>query len=299
MSDNSSPFADRGFIDAHVHLWDTRVFPLPWLAPDGQLAQVYRRDDLVAASGCPPSAVIAVQAGGSQTEAAWLLELARRDDGPCVRVVAQHSPGPDSPNGALPLLDEPPSSPLAGVRIPVHRLDEDWTDLDGLDAVARHLERSGRVLEVLLRPDQVGAIEVVAARFPKLSIVLCHLGLGSAVPDLRWRQVLGRVAASPRVFAKISGLFGSSHGVEAARGAIQFAMDQFGPDRLLFGSDWPMCARYRSYSDVLELTADALGRLTSTESDAVWRGTATRLYGLGADAGADLAISRSSAGNDA
>ena len=274
-------------VDAHIHLWDTSRFDLTWLADVPELADRYTPDDLRGAIGdLPVGGAVAVQAGESAEEATWLLGAVTRTDPdalPC-RAVLQYAPATTGWLGAVHTAVD--GGLPAGIRLPIHRRAADWRDLHGLDVLLRGLEAHGLVLELLLRPDQIAVVGELAADHPRLEVVLCHLGLGPAAPSAEWRSALTTVAARANVSAKISGLF-SPHGVAGSadtgpRAAVAAAMDLFGPDRLMFGSDWPMSTRVGGYSEVFERTALTLPDLTTAQSAAFWGHTAEHLYGADA-----------------
>jgi L-fuconolactonase len=270
-------------IDAHIHLWDTGCFDLPWLAAEPRLAPRYTADDFARASdGAAPDSAVAVQAGTSATEAAWLLrETEHASEAPRFGVVLQFAPSADGPLGEVqPAVDEG-RMPL-GVRLPLRGEPEDWTSLPGVSGLAAHLETSDMILELLLRPDQLTAAEHLAARHPGLTVVLCHLGLSEDEPSDAWRQAIARIAGQDNVYAKLSGLFSSAPPLAAdlarARSATEWALECFGADRLMFGSDWPISTRAGSYAEVLSWTREVVSAATPSESTAIFGGTAARVY---------------------
>ena len=102
------------------------------------------------------------------------------------------------------------------------------------------------MLELLLRAEQLPAAAALAARHPGLRIVLCHLGISA----------------------------------ERLRTAVGHAVEVFGAGRVMFGSDWPVSARFAGYREVVERTDAALPRLTDAERREFWADTAARLYEL-------------------
>lgn len=280
MSDSPS-----SLVDAHVHLWDTSRFELAWLANVPALAARYTADDLRAAGGdLPVAGAVAVQAGESAEEAEWLFGAVTgaESDALPARVVLQYAPAASGWLGAVQsAVDEFGTLP-AGIRLPIHRRAADWRDLEGLGALLDGLEEHGMALELLLRPDQLAVVHDLAIEHPRLDIVLCHLGLGTAAPTPEWRAALTTLMSTPNVAAKVSGLFSPGTLGEAdarIRDAIAEAMNALGPSRLMFGSDWPMSTRVGAYGDIVERTALALPELATAESAAIWRRTAERIYG--------------------
>jgi L-fuconolactonase len=274
-------------VDAHTHLWDTGRFELSWLADVPELSSRYEAGDLRSAiATLPVGAAIAVQAGESAGEAAWLLgdDTGASATGALpTRVVLQYAPAPIGWLGAVHDVATAGGLLSAGIRIPLHRRSADWTDLEGLGALLCGLEEHGMVLELLLRPDQITVVPDLAAAHPQLDIVLCHLGLSTGEPTREWRAALATVTGRPNVSAKISGIFSPRgtprDGDARPRAAVAEAVAALGPDRLLFGSDWPMSTRVGSYAEVVERTMLLLPELTREESAAVWCGTADRIYG--------------------
>jgi L-fuconolactonase len=99
----------------------------------------------------------------------------------------------------------------------------------------------------------------------------------------RWVEDIRRAAMHPTVRAKVSGLdtaAGPSWTVDELRPAWDIALEAFGPDRLMFGSDWPVCRLVSSYGEVVSATRDLVAELISTEQDRVLGGTAAEVYRL-------------------
>lgn len=281
-----------GVVDAHVHLWDTAATRISWFRDGMGLSARVGPDALaraVATSPVPVRAAVAVQAADTEGEARWLARQAAAHGPLPGPVVLQYDARPDDgawAGMAQPLIDDGTTTSgarVAGLRLAVPGAAADLSDVAGLDALCEGLAASGRVLETLVRPDQLPAVAALAGRHPTLDVVVCHLGLGTGDPDGPWRDALAAVAARPRAHAKLSGLHTAAPD-DAARvaAAVRAAVDRLGPERLLYGSDWPMSARVAPYAEVVERTAAALPPLDDAGATAVWSGTAARLYGLAA-----------------
>ncbi|MFC7877833.1 amidohydrolase family protein [Isoptericola sp. NPDC057391] len=274
-------------VDAHVHLWDTAAVRISWFRDDLGLPARVGPEHLaraVAASPVPVRAAVAVQAADTEREARWLAHQSATHGPLPGPVVLQYDarPGDGAWAGtAQAVIDD--GVPVAGIRLAVPGGAADLSDVAGLDALCEGLAASGRVLETLVRPDQLPAVAALAGRHPTLDIVVCHLGLATGDPDASWRGALAAVAARPRAHAKLSGLHTTAPD-DAARvaAAARVGVDLLGPERLLFGSDWPMSARVAPYAQVVERTAAALPLLDDAAATAVWSGTAARLYGVAA-----------------
>jgi L-fuconolactonase len=177
---------------------------------------------------------------------------------------------------------------LVGIRSQVQgEPDPDYLDRPdvrrGLAAVAA----AGLVFDLVIRVDQLPAAARAAAALPDLRLVLDHLGkpridAGAAGLDA-WRGPLEALAASDNVAAKLSGLVteaGPQWTVEALRPFVAAAVEAFGPARLMFGSDWPVCLLVAGYRDVLDALRGALPPLPAPDLAAVLGGTAHRVYQL-------------------
>lgn len=267
------------FVDAHLHLWDVSRVPLSWFSKDQGLpthADVEALlSELAGNDVARPEAAIVVQAADTLKELSWLLALADRH--PMVAaVVAQYEPRVGSWAGiAQDLLGHPR---LAGIRLAVPTRAADLSDVPGVGDLAAGLAAAGSVLEVLIRPEQLPAVAALASTHPDLTIAVCHLGLGAAASDDGWRRGLQALAPHHRVVAKVSGLHRPTDDQARVREVVSDAVEIFGIDRLMFGSDWPISTRICSYGETMERTAAALPALAEHEADSFWRGLATRLY---------------------
>ena len=273
-------------IDAHQHFWRYDPLEYPWI--DDSLSPL-RRDflppdlhPLLLASGF--QACVAVQARQSIRETLWLLELASQFPfiAGVVGWVNLRSP---SLRDDLSQLTLDPL--LVGVRHIVQGEPDDLFLLlpDFLRGVAA-LAEFDLPYDILIYPRHLPVAAEFAARFPEQRFVLDHL----AKPDIRshslepWRSHLRALASLPNVFAKLSGLVTeadwSSWSPSTLVPYLDTALELFGPDRLLIGSDWPVCTVAGSYSRVLDAILSFLAPLPSSQQDAILGGNALRLWKL-------------------
>ena len=156
---------------------------------------------------------------------------------------------------------------LAPVRRSLAAVAERGLVLDVPDAWPRHLEAVGRV----------------AAAVPGLTVVVDHLAKPPRGSDdlARWASCLRQVAEHPGVVAKLSGLHvpGQPFTSDALRPVLDVALEAFGVDRLMFGSDWPMTTSVGGYPAALAVVEGLVAELSADEQRAVWSDTATRVYG--------------------
>jgi L-fuconolactonase len=171
--------------------------------------------------------------------------------------------------------------------------DAHWTVRPAALESLAQLEERGLILELpVVFPRHFGDLGMLARSFPELTIVIDHLGkppIGT-VEMPAWEAELRAAAAHPNVAAKVSGLNTCirRRGWTASdlRPAVAVALDCFGADRLLFGTDWPVCLLNGSYARVVDETRRVIDSLAPAHADAILGGTARRLYGLDGVSGA-------------
>jgi L-fuconolactonase len=279
-------------VDVHHHLWDPATREYGWMSgPFAPLRRPRGLDDLRAVTTpAGVTATVAVQAALTEEETVELLSLATGSNGLVAGVVGWVDvTAPDVPDRIGALRAGPGGDRLVGIRDPVqHRPDPDWLDRDDVRRGLRAVVTAGLVFDLVMLPHHLPAATRLAAALPELALGLDHgakppIAAGGWEP---WSSDLGALAASGNVCCKLSGLVTEapwdgwrSAGVERYAARL---LEAFGPERLMFGSDWPVCTLAASYADVLELAQRTLAGLSASERDAVMAGTARRVYGLGA-----------------
>ena len=274
-------------IDAHHHVWDLSVRDQPWTV---DLPGLHRSFDLaelrpsVLAHGV--DATVVVQTITVADETPELLALAARE--PLVAGVVGwvDLTAPDVADRLAALRSRPGGHRLVGIRHLVQgEPDPRWLCRDdvrrGLAAVAA----AGLAYDLLVVPPQLpAAIETVAA-LPELTFVLDHAGkpaIASGGGLASWRSDIRALAALPNVAVKLSGLITEAdHAtwtVDQLRPYARTLLDAFGADRVMFGSDWPVCLLAGSYDDVIAAAEVLTGGLDAREQAAVFGRTAARWY---------------------
>jgi L-fuconolactonase len=267
-------------LDAHQHFWDPALGDYPWMTGSyGALRRVYAPGDLrPLLDEWEVDATIVVQARADAAETEWLLELAAATDWIAGVVGWIDLTAPDADEQ----IAVHRGAKLVGIRHQAHdEPDPDWL---ARDAVARGLEavaEAGLVYDLLVRTRELPAAHRAAERLPELAFVVDHI----AKPPVRdgwdddWERGMSRLSRLPNVSVKLSGLV--TEGPWESWSAATFdryartVVDLFGPDRVLFGSDWPVCELAASYREVLQLAHELL---TSAERAAVFGGNGFRLY---------------------
>jgi len=285
---------DGPVVDAHHHVWDVSAHPQPWLASHPALAPLRSRftaadlAPLAAAEGV--TGTVVVQTVAESWETPELLALAA-GGGLIGGVVGWVDlTAPDVADVLARLRELPGGDRLAAIRHPVLiEPDPDWLArpavLRGLAAVAA----AGLAYDVVGEPRHLPAAVAAAARLPQLTFVLDHVGN----PDLTispqasepWASAFARLGTLPNVAVKLSGILSEppppgAGPVSHLMPYYDVALARFGPDRLMFGSDWPVCTLGVSYAEVCAAARVLTAGLSPAERDAVFSGTARRIYAL-------------------
>ncbi|HEU4579684.1 MAG TPA: amidohydrolase family protein [Polyangiaceae bacterium] len=278
-------------IDTHQHFWRYRPDRYAWI--DESMAAL-RRDfgpgDLepsLKASGV--AGTIAVEARGHVEETDQLLAIAERT--PFVRGVVGWLPLTEPDVGEL--IERYASQPkLRGLR---HWLGAS-SDLSYMSGAALHrgLERltpSGLSFDLMLWPPQLGSVASFVDRHPRQVFILDHF----AKPYIRagqiepWRTQLRELARRPHVYCKLSGLTTeadwSAWQASDLDPYLDAALEAFSAQRLLFGSDWPVCTLATGYGRWLDTIQGWASRLSTAERERILGGTALEVYRLDPEAG--------------
>jgi L-fuconolactonase len=264
-------------LDSHQHFWDLDRQVIPQLrgAP-AVLQRSYRPADLqphLAAHGI--TGTILVQ-GYPQDDATnrWYFELANRTE--FVRGVVAWA---DLTNldRLRRQLDELQAQPkFVGLRhIIEDEPDDDWLARPDVLRGLAELAARGVPYDLLVKSRSLPHAVRVARELPGLTLILDHLAKPTAWEG--WAEQIEQLAGCPNVACKLSSLI--TQPVDMTR-YVQHARQCFGPARLMFGSDWPVCRMAGEYTDVWTTLEQALGPLTATERAAIYGGTAMRTYRL-------------------
>ena len=273
-------------IDTHQHFWNPDKVDYPWLTPAyGPLYRTYEPPELepqLKAAGIDRT--VLVQSANSYADTDSML--AHADTYDWIGAVIGWVPllEPDEAARALDRYGRHPK--FRGMRHLIHEEpDPDWVVqervIDGLKVLA---ERTMIFEVVAVFPNHLKHVPTLAERLPGLTMVIDHL----AKPPIKdrvmepWLTQLAAAVRYPNVYAKVSGLNTAtdwaSWSAADLRPYIDAAIDRFGADRLMFGSDWPVCVLAGDYAKVWAETNRALEGRPQHEIDAILGGTAARVY---------------------
>jgi L-fuconolactonase len=270
-------------IDAHQHFWTLERGDYGWLTP--ALGAIYRDfgpEDLrplLDRHGIERT--ILVQAAPTETETRFLLDLAARTPFVAGVVGWADFDAPDAPRRIAALAADPL---LVGLRPMVQDIaDDDWLLRASLAPSVRALIEHGLVLDALVLPRHLSRLAVMIDRHPGLGVIVDH----AAKPHIRerrldpWRADLVAVAARPNVTCKLSGLATEAAvdwTVEDLRPVVEHLLAAFGPQRLLWGSDWPVVNLAGGYARWREAALGMLAGLPESERAAILGLNAARVY---------------------
>jgi len=254
-------------IDAHVHLWRLGEHGCVW--PTADLPRIHRTIELpelrALAEANGIDGVILVQSQEDVADTEWLLSLA---DDPLVKGVV----------GWADLGAPIPSHPaLKGLRPMVQDRAADWYDDPALDAGLHAMTEAGLVLDALIRPRHLASLARLARRHSDLTVVIDHAAKPVADDLDGWADDLREIAICSNVSCKLSGLLTEPGIAEAVDRVFDSVWRAFGPDRLIWGSDWPvltLAGDYRGWH------AEARRLVPVEHHQSVFDGNARRLYRL-------------------
>ena len=273
-------------IDAHQHFWDISRLNYPWMPSEpSPLRRNYLPSELkpiLESHGFDGS--IAVQAHHSLEEAHWLIDLARQND--FIKGVVAWVDLTDARVGStLEQLQREPR--FKGVRHLVHdESDPRWLLRPDVLRGLSELERRNLPYDLLLRPVHLPMVPLLAEKLPALRMVIDHIAKPSIATGEfdNWARMMEEVFPITTVCCKLSGMITEAawNSWQAAdlRPYVAFVLNGFGPRRLMFGSDWPVCLLAGTWKEVFAACTQAMGPQPMEVREHVLGATATEFYRL-------------------
>jgi len=250
-------------VDTHQHLWDLDLFRYAWLQRLPDLNRSFRMNDYLAATnGLAIEKSVHLEADVDEPfmleETMHLLRLADCSDNPLEGVVACGRP--ESKEFKTYVEKIAGHSKLRGIRRVLHTRPDDLGQSETFIENVCSLSGYGLSFDICVLAHQLPIAIRLVSQCPDVTFILDHCG----VPQVRdkilnpWRSLIREIAKFPNVFCKISGLIAyadpNNWTAEDLRPYVDHAIECFGWDRVMFGSDWPVCtvsASYRQWVDVL------------------------------------------------
>ncbi|MFT5141812.1 MAG: L-fuconolactonase [Rhodothermales bacterium] len=276
-------------IDSHQHFWAINDTDYVWMT---DVHDVIRRDflpkDLVPLladsriDGC-----VAVQARQMVAETAWLLRLSETYDQ--IRGVVGWVPLLES--AGEPFLEEfAGHSKLVGVRHVVHdEPDDDFILRTDFGEGVRRMLNYGLVYDILIFEKHLPQTITFVDRHPEQAFVVDHIAkprIRRDAFDAEWASGIRELAKRPHVTCKLSGMVtevrDDAWDVATLRPYFETVLEAFGADRVMFGSDWPVCLLRAGHAAWVRAVEEMAIRLSADEQAALWGGTAQRMYQLDA-----------------
>ncbi|MFF4793133.1 amidohydrolase family protein [Streptomyces sp. NPDC001276] len=277
-------------VDAHHHVWDLTVRDQDWITGDElrALRRNFTVEDLQPqARAAGVDRTVLVQTVTVPEETPELLALADAHDLIAGVVGWVDLTRPDIAAELARLRDLPGGRHLKGVRHQVQaEPDPRWLLRPDVRRGLAAVSDAGLVHDLVVVPHQLPACVESAAGHPGLTFVLDHLGKPPIASGERepWATAVRALAALPNTVCKLSGLVTEADPATWTTADLRpyadVVLDAFGPDRLMYGSDWPVCTLAAGYAEVLAAARELSSELTAAERADVFEGTATRVYGL-------------------
>ena len=288
-------------VDTHQHLWDLKRLRLPWLRGAGELNRDYLMADYLAAAeglNVVRAVYMEVAVGEAQRleEAESIINVCRqgqRGDGPTVAAVIGGSPGAAEFANYISRFKDSPY--IKGVRESLRRGS---AENDAFLKGVRLLGELGMSFDLLTGPDGLADAAAVARKCPDTRFVLDHCGNADArdfrpgadaiADGLRrrtiWEEGIARLADRPNVVCKVSGVLEVAApdrltAVDVAP-VVNHCLDRFGPDRVLFASNWPVCNRGGSFRQWVSVLGEVVARRPKIERRKLFHDNAMRFYSL-------------------
>lgn len=286
-------------VDTHQHLWDLQQFHLPWLKPGGQLTRNFTLSDYQEATaglgiGKAIYMEVAVAPEQKQAEAAHVIGICRDSRNPtCAAVIGGLVLEPSFKDYISSFRDNPF---IKGVRHGLNRPEQ--LEDDQLIKNLRLLGSLDMRFDLLVPPRLIGRSAQLAGQCPHTQFILDHCGNADPLafsPQLdwgrpaqhdaeQWKRDMDELARHKNVICKISGIIArvptGQAAAETLSPIVNHCLDAFGPERVVYGSDWPVCTRGASLRTWTTLLREIVAERPYTERHALFWSNACRIYGL-------------------
>ena len=280
-------------VDTHQHLWDLAVLRLPWLKSAGKLNRSFlTKDYLEATRGLNVVKAVymevAVDASCLVAEAEYVIGLCRRNDNPTVAAVIGGRPASEDFEKYITRFKDSPY--VKGVRhiLPGSKAEQGlWAEKTFIGGI-RLLGELGMSFDLCMPPARLPDAAKLVDRCPHTRFILDHCGNADPKASRQelepWRRNVSALARRKNVLCKISGIVASapkdSWTADDLAPIINHCLEVFGPDRLMFASDWPVCTRAATLRQWVEALKQIVRSRTEPEQRKLFCDNAVRFYGL-------------------
>lgn len=281
-------------VDTHQHLWDLSRFRLPWVKPGDLLARSFVPDDYKKATeglDVVKSVYMEVDLapGQQQAEADYVVELCKAGKTPTVAAVVSGRPGTDG--FAKYATQFKGSKYVKGIRRVLH-----VPETPAGTCLAKEFVRDIRLLgdlglsfDLCVRAPELPDMDRLVGECPDTRFILDHCG-NAKVEERgkerdQWRKDMEAIARRKNLVGKVSGIVASAKpghwGPEDLAPIVNHTLDVFGPDRVMFGGDWPVCTQAATYRQWLEALREIVKGRKEEERKKLFHDNAVRFYGIG------------------
>jgi len=277
-------------IDTHQHLWDLSQFPYSWCRDIPGLNRTFKVADYldaIAGIGVQKSVFVEcdVDEPHAMAEARHVLSLTNHPDNPIAGVVASCRPEQDDFAECVDQLAGHPN--LKGFRRVLHNMPDETSQTPSFAPNVRRLADHGLSFDLCVQARQLPLALRLAEQCPDVQFILDHCG----VPDVKgrrmdpWRDYIKQIGQLPHVACKISGLVAYADPehwtVEDLRPFYEHVVDCFGWDRVMWGSDWPVCTLSATYQQWVDAALELTKKVTERDRKRLFHDNAERVYRLG------------------
>lgn len=286
------PLPEIPIVDAHLHVYDPRKIPYPWMGVVPLLNQAHGPDFLLReAEGVEVEAAVFVEVNAARGvhlyEARYVAQLMAQ--APVIQAMVASMPldlGPEAVADDLATFAAMPGARGVRCLIENHVDVPGWARRAPFIAAVQSLAAHNLSFDLCVRHGQIQDAIALVRACPDVRFVLDHIGK----PDIRggtldpWRDDLSELAALPNVWCKISGVVTEAdHAAWTAEDIapfIQHAIDRFGFERIMYGGDWPVSRLATPYLRWVSTLTTLTKHASTREHEQLWRGTARAFYRL-------------------
>lgn len=278
-------------VDTHEHLWDLKKFRLPWIEAGSKLDRSYLPDDFRAATeglNVVKSVYMEVDVAPEQqpAEAEHVIELCRRGDSPMVGAVISGRPASEGFKAYITRFHSSPE--IKGVRQVLHgeSTPPGYCLQPSFIKSIQLLGELGLSYDICIRPAELKDAAKLVDACPGTQFILDHCGNADVrSKDLSgWREDMSRLAERKNLVCKVSGIVASAAGspwsADDLAPIINHVLAEFGPDRVVFGGDWPVCTLAATYREWVEALKSIVKGRSQADNRKLFYDNAIRVYRL-------------------
>ena len=280
-------------IDSHHHLWDLAISPRPWLAGE-MLAGISRtfsmKDFYAERASAQIDQSILVQTISEYDEMKEFFAVAAEHESVVGVVAWIDMSSTDCFQQLEKYLDLPGAERLVGIRDGAQgRADAQWLAGDQIAVNARKLAENDLAFDLLVDPSNLAASTQLVSHCPDTTFVLDHIGKpniakGDQGELAAWSHSINELAKNKNVSCKISGMVTEADWKaweeKDFKRYFDVVLNAFGADRIMYGSDWPVCKLAATYEQVAQLAEYLIQDLSPSEKEKFWALNAKKAYGI-------------------